>query len=146
MIKGSVKGVEKTLKAAKAAAKIFEDNRANAVKESTLRLHEEAVKIVSANEGGSSAVRYGPKRNVSVSKPGDPPHTDTGRLRQSIKFNYKDGIGQVGSNLKYAAWLEFGTEDMRPRPWLSTAVSNVSKIVPEIFEKWFNNAIKEIKK
>lgn len=146
MIKGGIKGVDKFFKAAQKATKVLEENRSYAVKESTLRLHEEAVKIVSENEGGRDAVRYNPKRNVTVSKPGDPPHTDTGRLRQSIKFNYSEGVGQVGSNLKYAAWLEFGTEGMSPRPWLSVAVERVSKEIPKIFESWFNKAMKEIGK
>lgn len=146
MIKGGLKGVDKALKKAQRAADSFEENRNSAVKEATLRIHEEAVRIVSENANGTPAVRYGPKRNVSVSKPGNAPHTDTGRLRQSIKFNYKDGVGQVGSNLKYAAHLEFGTEDVAPRPWLSTAVSDTSKEVAEIFQKWFNKAMKELKK
>lgn len=143
MIKGSLKGVDKLLRQANKLADAFEKNRNMAVKEAVLRIHEEAIRIVSANEGGTKAVRYDPKRTVSVSEAFSAPHTDTGRLRQSIKFNYKEGVGQVGSNLKYAAWLEFGTEDMKPRPWLSTAVEETSKDVAEIFEKWFNKAIKE---
>ena len=146
MIKGSIKGAEKLLKSAKKAADVFEKNRTIAVQESTLLLHEEAVKIVSANEGGSQQVRYNPKRTVSVSRPGDPPHTDTGRLRQSIKFNFKDDMGEVGSNLKYAAWLEFGTENMSARPWLSTAVVNVTKDIQKIFAKWMEKSVKEIGK
>lgn len=144
MIKGSLKGVDKLLKQAQKAADNFEKNRNMAVKEATLRVHEEAIRIVSANEGGTKSTRYNPTRTVSVSKPGEAPHTDTGRLRQSIKFNYKDGVGQVGSNLKYAAWLEFGTENMRPRPWLSTAVEATAKDIAEIFNKWFSKATKEI--
>jgi HK97 gp10 family phage protein len=138
-----VLGGASLLKKVKQLEKAFDANRDLAVKESTLAIHGEAIKIVSANAGGTSAVRYNPRRNVSVSRPGDPPHTDTGRLRQSIKFEYSKGIGKVGSNLKYAAWLEFGTEDMAPRPWLSVAVEKSAKRVAEIFEKWFKNAVKE---
>lgn len=144
MISGSVKGTQKLLKQFKKADAVFEKNRDYAVKESTLALHREAVLLVSENEGGTADIRYNPKRNVTVSRPGNAPHTDTGRLRQSIKFNYKDGVGQVGSNLKYAAWLEFGTEMMESRPWLSTAVRIVSKDIGSIFNKWFNKALKEI--
>jgi len=143
VIKGGIKGADKLMKAAKTMADSFEKNRNMAVKEATVLLHAEAIKIVSENAGGTSQIRYSPKRTVSVSKPGDPPHTDTGRLRQSIKFNYKDGVGQVGSNLKYAAWLEFGTENMAPRPWLSLAVSNVSDEVAKIFAHYMEKAMKE---
>lgn len=146
MIKGSIKGMDKFFKAAEKAAKSFETNRNFAVKEATLKLHEYAVKIVSANSGGTPSLRYSPKRTVTVSRPGDPPHTDTGRLRQSIKFDIKKDTGRVGSNLKYAAWLEFGTEDMAARPWLSVAVDESAKDVGEIFQKWMEKSVKEIGK
>ncbi len=143
MIKGGLKGKSKLMKQVEKLADSFIENRSMAVKEATLLLHGEAIKIVSENAGGTSDIRYNPKRTVTVSKPNNPPHTDTGRLRQSIKFNYKDGVGQVGSNLKYAAWLEFGTEDMAPRPWLSVAVLKVSKSIDKIFESYMRKAIKE---
>lgn len=144
MIKGGLSGVDKALKQANQLAKAFEKNRDLAVKEGTLALHREAVLVVSENSGGDTAKRYNPSRNVSVSKPGNPPHTDTGQLRQSIKFDVKEGTGRVGSNLKYAAWLEFGTENMRPRPWLSVAVENVSDKIGDIFNKWMKAAIKDV--
>lgn len=144
MIKGSLKGVSQALKQAEKLATSFEKNRTMAVKESTLAIHREAILIVSANENGVEQTRYNPHRKVSASKPGNPPHTDTGRLRQSIKFDVKEDVGRVGSNYKVAAWLEFGTENMKPRPWLSTAVEKVSEQVDKIFSKWMNQAIKDV--
>jgi HK97 gp10 family phage protein len=144
MIGGGVFGGPKLMKQLENAAKKIEANRNMAVKEATLALHGEAIKIVSENQGGTAQIRYNPKRVVTVSKPNTPPHTDKGILRKSIKFNYKQGVGQVGSNLKYAAWLEFGTSDMEPRPWLSVAVKNAAKDISDIFDKWFKAAIKEI--
>ncbi len=143
MISGKLLGVAALKKQIDKLNKSFEENRNLAVQESTLALHKSAIEIVSENANGVQSVRYNPRRTVTVSKAGDPPHTDTGRLRQSIKFDYKKGIGRVGSNLKYAAWLEFGTENMSPRPWLSVAISRVSKEVDKIFSKWMNKAIKE---
>lgn len=145
MISGKVLNGKKVQKWLQDSAKKFDDNRNMAVKEATVALHREAIQVVSENSGGVQQVRYNPKRTVTASKPNTPPHTDRGELRKSIKFNYKDGVGQVGSNLKYAAWLEFGTVDMEPRPWLSVAVENVSKEIADIFNKWFKNAMKEIK-
>jgi len=146
MISGSIKGAKNIRSLVNKMANTFEENRNMAVKEATVTIHRHAIETVSANEGGSAQMRYSPKRVVTVSKPNTPPHTDTGRLRQSIKFNYKDGVGEVGSNLKYAAWLEFGTSDMEPRPWLSVAVSLAAKEVSNIFNKWFNKALKDVKK
>ena len=148
MIKGSIRNAPSLLKKLSKMAAVMEEKRNKAVQESTLALHAEAVKIVSENAGGDVEIRYNPKRTVTVSKPGEPPHTDTGRLRQSIKFDFKDkgATGRVGSNYKVAAWLEFGTEHIGARPWLSVAVENVSKTVADIFEKWTKGAIKEVTK
>jgi phage gpG-like protein len=110
-----------------------------------LEVRNEAVKLISENGDGEKVTRYGPKRDVHVSSPGDPPNADTGRLIQSIKVE-KDGLAYlVGTNLKYGAYLEFGTKDIAPRPWLSVAVRNVSKDLPKIYELAFSNFTKAFK-
>lgn len=143
MIKGGVKGVASLTKKLNNLGKNIEKNRNMAVKEATLAIHAEAVALVSENKGGTAEIRYKPKRIVTVSEGFTAPHTDRGQLRRSIKFNYKDGIGLVGTNLKYGFWLEFGTEHMAPRPWLAPAVLRSLKVVDGIFEKWLDKAIKE---
>lgn len=114
------------------------------VQEGTLLIHETAVKLVNDNSDGRSQLRYNPKRVVNASDPGDPPNTDTGRLVKSILFDFKDKglIGRVGSNLKYAAFLEFGTMTMEPRPWLSTAVQMSADVIGKIFAKNISEVIK----
>jgi len=108
-----------------------------AVIKSTLAVHEEAIRLVTANVGGHAAVRNG--KNVTVSDPFEPPHKDTGRLVQSIKFNISatGEYGEVGSNMPLAAWLEFGTATMAPRPWLSLAVENMKDKIANIFVDFF---------
>ncbi len=107
------------------------------VQEATLEIHRTAIELIEANTDGRAMVRYNPKRRVFVSDPGDPPNTDTGRLVQSIQFDFEnDGFtGRVGTNLRYGAWLEFGTRTMEPRPWLSTAIEHVSSEIGEIFAR-----------
>lgn len=110
-----------------------------------LEIRNEAVKMISENGDGPIEIRYLPKRKVHVSKPGDPPNADTGRLMQSIKV-VKDGMAYlVGTNLRYGAWLEFGTSDMAPRPWLSVAVRNTTKLIKEFRETALANFIKGLK-
>lgn len=60
-----------------------------------------------------------------ASAPNTAPNTDTGKLVSSIavEMDYKRNEAEVGSNLDYAAFLEFGTVKMEPRPWLKPAVS-----------------------
>lgn len=145
MISGKVTGAKLLDKKLGAVVKSAVKNSEIAVQKATLRLHEEAVKIVGENEGGSQQQRYKPNRVVSVSDPFEPPHKDKGILQKSIKFNFKKGTGEVGTNLKYGAWLEFGTERMAPRPWLAVAVDRVSKEIGEIFFKWIEKTV-EVKK
>jgi len=117
-----------------------------AVQKGTFLIHEIAVKSIQENTDGIGEIRFNPKRVVNVSNPGDPPNTDTGRLVQSIKFDFKDqGLtGRVGTNLNYGAWLEFGTEHTAARPWLAPAIAEASKEIGEIFASEVQNAIKKV--
>lgn len=67
-------------------------------------------------------VRGRAAKNVSVSsrssgpsQPGEYPHADTGRLRNSIFADVDENAleGTVGTNLKYGLWLEYGTRTTR---------------------------------
>ena len=61
------------------------------------------------------------------SAPGRPPAMDSGRLRDSV-FAETDADGlsaRVGSDLDYAAHLEFGTTRMAARPWLLPAFARM---------------------
>lgn len=121
-----------------------------AVQDSIFLIHKTAVESIQDNASGIPQIRYtnGRKRNVLASKPGDPPNTDTGRLVQSIKFDFQNGglIGRVGTNLKYGAWLEFGTKNVEPRPWLSTAIRETAKQVADIFKRTVKASIKGVTK
>ena len=80
------------------------------------------------------------ERAANRSKPGEPPHVDTGRLRASIQVNWMGGgeTGQdappqpsepftvrVGTNVEYAYGLEFGTSKVAPRPFLRPALDRL---------------------
>lgn len=55
---------------------------------------------------------------------------DTGRLRSSIVMTKgRDGTGfyvEIGTNVNYAAFVEFGTSRMRAQPFLIPAVAEAS--------------------
>ena len=57
------------------------------------------------------------------SAPGEPPHRQTGQLRDSVFARAtRDGLGaEIGTDLDYGAYLEFGTQAMPARPWLLPA-------------------------
>ena len=70
----------------------------------------------------------------SPSSPGEPPGVDTGRLRASITYEIEQILfsitGKIGTNVKYARYLELGTKDMQPRPYLRAAIErNKAEII-----------------
>jgi len=93
-----------------------------------LELRGDIVKRI--QDGPASGAVYA-KGSVShqASAPGEAPATDTGRLANSITFD-KTGTmsATVGSDLVYAAALEFGGGRIDPRPaW----VPAIEKITPK---------------
>lgn len=69
-----------------------------------------------------------------ASSPGQPPATDIGALVDSVKVNLSDS--SVGSNLAYAAYLEYGTRKMAPRPvWVPVAEQEGPKLPRRIEDK-----------
>lgn len=94
--------------------KAFQDE----IAEAAFKTQELAVKSIQKQSMGA---QYG--KHIA-SKPGEAPNTDTGRLVQSIKIDdskIKQFQMRVGTNLKYGAFLEFGTTHIKKRPWLRPA-------------------------
>ncbi|MFW9928143.1 MAG: hypothetical protein ACFFD1_02000 [Candidatus Thorarchaeota archaeon] len=69
-----------------------------------------------------------------ASAPGEPPAVRTGRLRQSFHmmvFQVKEYLWRtvIKTNVLYADDLEYGTEKVDPRPFMSVAIA---RAMPEI--------------
>ena len=83
-------------------------------------LEIESIAKTSMKGGGSPHV---------PSRPGEPPHVDTGRLRASISTITNVGLRQVvtrvGTNVRSGRELELGTLSIKPRPWLRPAFNKV---------------------
>ena len=63
------------------------------------------------------------------SRPGEPPHKQTGRLRESVQYEVdeQESTARVGTNLDYGASLELGTSrGIAPRPWLRRALDETA--------------------
>lgn len=74
------------------------------------------------------------------SRPGDPPHKQTGRLLASLAWELvSDAIARVGMNLKYGRWLELGTRKMAARPWLRRALREMTPLVQAVWNRPWNN-------
>jgi HK97 gp10 family phage protein len=79
-----------------------------------------------SGQSGSISGATQSQRAANRSRPGEPPHVDTGHLRRNVgwsrdtttkKRKIGTGIGNKDS-VGYAVWLEFGTSRMAARPFL----------------------------
>lgn len=68
------------------------------------------------------------------SKPGEPPHRQTGRLRASVAQEHEPAklTSRVGTNVAYGKFLELGTAKMAARPWLRRTLANNRNKVREM--------------
>jgi len=118
-VRGS-KELERYLKTASAEVR---EEVGNQVTTTALRLQKDAKRRVKKKPAsGRVYEKYNPRRTHQASAPGEAPMSDTGRLANSIVF---DTVGPltatVGARAVYAAWLEYGTRKMAPRPFMRPA-------------------------
>lgn len=85
----------------------------------------EAVRLIlSPPKTGRIYRRKGAEHQASA--PGEAPANDTGRLAGSIDAKYEPEklTGIIGAHTDYAAYLEYGTSKMEPRPYMRPALMN----------------------
>lgn len=69
------------------------------------------------------------------SKPGDPPHSQTGTLGNSMHYHRAENLHtQAGSVIEYGKFLELGTWKMLARPWLRPAYNRSRKAMQWAFD------------
>lgn len=69
-----------------------------------------------------------------ISKEGEAPNTDTGALQRSLQTEVKGNDVYVGTANKYAPHLEYGTKNMKPRPFLLPALRAKSSDILELLK------------
>jgi HK97 gp10 family phage protein len=65
------------------------------------------------------------------SREGHPPAIDTGELVRSITMDVKKLQVEIGadSGAPYGVHLEYGTKNMKARPWLTPAIDNQTPVI-----------------
>ena len=86
------------------------------------RMRQLYVESVQEQSPGRPDTRYGPRREVIASAPGDAPNSDTGNL-VNMTGTRVERVNQAEafSSASYADDLEFGTHKMAPRPAMGPA-------------------------
>ena len=66
---------------------------------------------------GVTYEKYAPRRTHTASAPGEAPATDTGRLASSVIYTKTGPMSaEVSTDVEYGPWLEWGTQNIAPRP------------------------------
>jgi HK97 gp10 family phage protein len=108
-----------------------------------------AIKSIQKKSSGKKVRRKkqgGGYRDHIAAAAGEAPNTDNGDLVRSIAVEHVkfSQVAYVGTNLDYGAWLEFGTKQMKPRPWLEPAkdenINNFKKAAIKAAEKQVKKA------
>ena len=118
-------GLQADLRRASAEARARVDD---AVVGSAMELRGDVVKRIQRGPAtGAVYEKYEPRRTHQSSAPGEAPASDQGGLARSVTF---DKVGflsaTVGSDLVYAAVLEFGSDRIDPRPAWVPAVEAIT--------------------
>ena len=117
-----------------------------AVAAAAYAIQSNAIKNIRQNTDGTPQQRYRPKRIAFASQPFEFPNSDTGVLVGSIQVEIIDSLKNptalVGSNHEYAKFLEFGTRNMAPRPWLGLAAQNEADTIKKHFQAVSKDLVK----
>jgi phage gpG-like protein len=113
-----LQGGEQLAAALRAYGAKAEKHVGDAVNATGLELRGDIVKKYQRGPAsGRTYEKYNPRRTHTASAPGQAPATDTGRLASSVNFKREGPMSAtVGSDVVYAAMLEFGTSRIDPRP------------------------------
>jgi len=119
----------------KRATTIAKKNVEKVVTKGIMIIDSTAKQSIQAGGSGQTVKRYNPTRVHITSAPNNPPATDTGFLVSQITTNIAsktDGsvVGQLISSAPYSKALEYGTVNMRPRPFMHPSFQkNKNKIL-----------------
>ena len=78
-----------------------------------------------------------------------PPHLRTGTLRRSVRIESVEpervtiAIGGEGTGAPYASYLEFGTSEMEPRPFIQPILERVAPEIPNIIAEEIDQDLQE---
>lgn len=94
--------------------------------------------ILSGGKSGKVYEKYNPRRTHRASGEGQAPASDTGFLASNIvlsKINDQDMSIEVESRAEYSEFLEFGTQNMKARPFMFPALEENKPKIRRMFKQ-----------
>ena len=94
--------------------------------------------ILSGNKSGKVYEKYNPRRTHRSSGEGQAPASDTGFLASNIvlsKINEQEMSIEVESRAEYSQFLEFGTQNMKARPFMFPALEENKPKIRRMFKQ-----------
>lgn len=124
-----VQGVDELFADLKRLGAISEDAVVDTINDLAMDTHSNAVQGI---QRGPASGRTYTRGNVThrASAEGEYPMSDTGRLASNVEFTVASKSkpqAEVGTNIIYGRWLEFGTSKMAARPWLERSFIKAAK-------------------
>lgn len=92
--------------------------------------------ILSGNKSGKVYEKYNPRRSHRSSAQGETPASDTGFLASNIvvsKIDDSDLSISIESRASYSIFLEFGTQNMKARPFMFPALEENKPKIRRMF-------------
>lgn len=145
-----LEGLDDTLKAFDRLGATGKREAKRAVRASLEKVRGDAVKSIQRGTKSGRVYERSGGANLSnthrASAPGEAPATDTGTLVNSIKITQVGTAGEVGSKMNYSFWLEYGTLQIKERPYLRPALAQNEQYIIDQFAKGLNRAAQEFNK
>jgi HK97 gp10 family phage protein len=119
------------------------DNASTKQMKKALEHNKKAVEAKLGKTGSGRTYKVpGTDRTYTASAPGQPPARYRGILEKSIKIEVEQTAngpqGKIGSTAFQAYWLEMGTRNMRPRPFLENTLREEERTTKQILgQRWF---------
>ena len=133
-LSAKILGLENVQKALLRLDPVGSEIMSTGLKQAAIMVHEEAVKSIRRRSAGR--VYHRGRITHVASKPGDPPNVDTGELISGVTWEPQNGKALavfVGTNVKHGVYMEFGTKDVAPRPWLLPALRKHQDKISKLF-------------
>jgi len=125
----------------KEVVKSLENAASKRMAEAVNAVRNQTLETLSGSRSGRTYRVPGTRRTYTASAPGQPPAVATAELRQSISTSVggegRTVIGHVGTDKIQGKMTEFGTRNMKPRPWLRISFEEaLGKVKSILSRKW----------